>query len=174
MTIRLELGSGPNPHEGYMHLDIDPNAKDVDIVADMREGIPLDDNSCIEILAVNCIEHIRWQDVGKIIAEMYRVLKPGGVASVHLPDIEYVNCVLHSDKWKKDCGLQPLNAAEDAWQYLNHFVMSIGTDESDASRWNDHKSVYNYPLTERLFLNAGFTSCRYVPLRHCFFIHATK
>ncbi len=63
MGMKLELGSGNHPTPGYVHLDINPDAKDVDVVADFRTAMPLEDNSCEEVLAVNTLEHIWWYEL---------------------------------------------------------------------------------------------------------------
>lgn len=177
MGIRLEIGSGNCPHDGYVHLDINPEAKDVDLVADFTAGIPLEDNSCEEVLAVNCIEHVFWYQVRDILKEIYRILQPGGVLKAHLPDLQYVIDVVLPDShqghptkdWRLVTGPQPTPEAHtEVWDYMNHIIFSTG------AQWNAHHAIFTYPLAEKLFRECGFTRFEHQPLRNCFFIFAYK
>jgi ubiquinone/menaquinone biosynthesis C-methylase UbiE len=57
----------------------------VDVVRDLRRGIPFDDDSFDEILIDNVLEHFDVDDARFLIDEMYRVLRPGGKAVVIVP-----------------------------------------------------------------------------------------
>lgn len=56
---------------------------DTKIVADVSTGVPLEDGSADLIISRATIEHI--QDVEAVIADSYRVLKPGGYAIHYVP-----------------------------------------------------------------------------------------
>jgi predicted SAM-dependent methyltransferase len=49
-NLRLQLGGGEERIEGYVNIDI-VDLPTVDIVADISKGLPLPDNSVIEIRA---------------------------------------------------------------------------------------------------------------------------
>lgn len=83
--IKLNLGSGDRPMEGYFNIDIS-NPKN-DLAWDVRT-IPLDDNSVDEIVAIHLIEHFKVQEVEGILREWRRVLKPGGRLVLEFPDVE--------------------------------------------------------------------------------------
>jgi len=86
MRLILELGSGAAPQllpdARVIHLDC-IEGPHVEIVADLRYGIPLPANVFDEVLALDVIEHL--PDVVAIMNEMHRVLKPEGRAEIRVP-----------------------------------------------------------------------------------------
>ncbi|MBD2340537.1 methyltransferase domain-containing protein [Calothrix sp. FACHB-156] len=82
---KLHLGCGTKILEGYVNVDIFP-APGVDLACDINNGIPFKDNSFIEALAVDFIEHIQPTKAIFLMNEVHRVLKPGGVFKIHVPE----------------------------------------------------------------------------------------
>ena len=80
--MKLLLGGGNIKKEGYTNLDILP-LENVDIVADLNKGIPLEDNTVETILANNILEHL--PDTMAIMKEMWRVCKPGATVVIKVP-----------------------------------------------------------------------------------------
>ncbi len=76
-AIRLNLGCGYALQSGYVNID---NRAEVnpDLVCDVLEGLPYDDNSVDEVRAFDFLEHIPIGQVVNVISEIWRVLKPGG------------------------------------------------------------------------------------------------
>jgi predicted SAM-dependent methyltransferase len=81
-NLRLQLGGGEERIEGYVNIDI-VDLPTVDIVADISKGLPLPDNSVIEIRANYIMEHIA--DVTALMEEIYRVCKPGAKIKIRVP-----------------------------------------------------------------------------------------
>ncbi|GAG95470.1 unnamed protein product, partial [marine sediment metagenome] len=71
--------------DGYVGLD----KRDLgqEIIWEIQDGIPLPDNSCIEIIASHIIEHFDENETIEIMDECWRVLKPNGVLKITSPDI---------------------------------------------------------------------------------------
>lgn len=68
-----------------------PERKNMDIEknylnADLRNGIPFEKNSVDGILCSHMLEHLDCHESIKLLKECKRVLKPGGVLRVSLPD----------------------------------------------------------------------------------------
>src|SRR5689334_19666962 len=78
--VILELGCGPSPTiKNAITVDM-LDIEGVDIVCDLDKGFPfLADNSIDEIHSFHFLEHVK--DVNVMMAEIYRVLKPGGINS---------------------------------------------------------------------------------------------
>lgn len=85
MSFRVDLGCGPRKPEGYYGIDRHP-WPGVDQLADLTQGIPLDDDSVDEIRAYDILEHLP----DKILSmnEIFRVLKPGGTAEIFVPSTD--------------------------------------------------------------------------------------
>jgi SAM-dependent methyltransferase len=81
--LRLNLGAGGAPLEGY------------DNSYDLKQGrscYPLDlpDDSVEEIRASHVFEHFSHREAHQVLAEWVRVLKPGGLIKLAVPDFEYI------------------------------------------------------------------------------------
>jgi len=82
--IKLNLGSGGAPLEGYANVDSNPKAPAVSVVHDLDVyPWPFEDNSVAEILMNHCLEHLT--DHNRAMKEIHRILKPGGKAKITVP-----------------------------------------------------------------------------------------
>ena len=82
--MKLNIGCGKKVLSGWVNVDA-VSGPGVDFVAEMGD-LPLDENSCSEIMAVHVLEHLYPWDAEKAIAECSRVLMPGGQLALELPD----------------------------------------------------------------------------------------
>jgi SAM-dependent methyltransferase len=81
--IRLDLGAGEKEFPGFIRVGLEEAHE---IHADLR-SIPLPDNYADEAQAIHVIEHFyRWETVD-VLREWRRILKPGGLLVLELPDI---------------------------------------------------------------------------------------
>jgi SAM-dependent methyltransferase len=69
----------------YIGLDLDHSAIFASVAGDLTD-IPLADSSVDNIICIHVLEHV--EDDRKAMAEMYRVLKPGGLAFITVPILE--------------------------------------------------------------------------------------
>ncbi len=79
-SIRLNVGGGAEI-PGYELVDR----------ANGKEAYPLDypDNSVDEVRASHILEHFGYADTLKVVKDWVRVLKPGGVLKIAVPDFEF-------------------------------------------------------------------------------------
>ena len=83
-ALRLNLGSGGRPKDGYVNVDVNPNAPNVDRVHDLNDyPWPFDANSVDEIVMDHCLEHLI--DRNRAMKEVHRILKQNGVAKITVP-----------------------------------------------------------------------------------------
>lgn len=87
--MKIELGSGNYPREARYHFDIRAGVPDLDCRADVRY-LPLKDNSIDEIIMVQTLEHVSWQETTMVLTEIRRVLKPGGMIKIYVPDLKLI------------------------------------------------------------------------------------
>jgi predicted SAM-dependent methyltransferase len=101
--VRLNLGSGFHPKPGWINVDL--LAPQADLRLDLREPLPFADNSVAAIYSEHFFEHLNytqltdsmaWQlettqepsDALTFLRECKRVLRPGGVLDIVVPDVE--------------------------------------------------------------------------------------
>ena len=75
--INLNLGCGFKKIPGYVNIDMREEVEP-DLVCDVIEGLPYEDNSVDMIIAHDFLEHIPIGKTIQVITEIWRVLKPGG------------------------------------------------------------------------------------------------
>ena len=125
--MKLNVGCGRDPMPGWTNLDI--SAWDgVDLVADVCEHIPLEDNCVDEILASHVIEHL----VSPLDAftELWRVAKDGCRFELHTPhgatDIAWTDPT-HLRPWFES-SFTPFDQRYH-WRMEQHYLADWRTDK---------------------------------------------
>ena len=83
--IRLDIGAGENPQEGFVTVDKRP-LPTTDILWDLEVfPWPLPDDCCLTIVGSHIIEHIKpWHTI-PLFDELWRVMKLGGQLALVCP-----------------------------------------------------------------------------------------
>lgn len=84
---KLNLGCGPCAQAGWLNLDL-RRADGVDVRADLLRGLPLADASIDCIAAIHVLQDLPWSQIEPALRELRRVLMPGGVLRLGLPDLD--------------------------------------------------------------------------------------
>jgi predicted SAM-dependent methyltransferase len=132
--LKLNLGSGPRPLEGYRNLDI----------KDGHAAYPLDyyeSDLFDEVRASHILEHFPRGQVADVVKEWVRILAPGGRLKIAVPDFDWI-VREYSNGHRHD----PLIEA-----YL------FG-GQSDADDY--HKAFFNQDKLKRLLEDAGLVDVR--------------
>ncbi|WP_214413887.1 BON domain-containing class I SAM-dependent methyltransferase [Sphaerisporangium fuscum] len=86
-----DLGCGDvKQHPDNLGFDKSPGPS-VDVVIDLRDGVPLADASVDQVFTVHVLEHL--PDFLPLLQECHRILRPGGVLHVLAPWWRHVNAV---------------------------------------------------------------------------------
>jgi predicted SAM-dependent methyltransferase len=114
----------------WVHVDIDPfylhavdgKCYDVDIVSDAR-NIPLPDNYADIVYSSECLEHFPWKEYQSALKEWCRILKPGGMIRIEVPDF-FNACkkLLALNSLDGDRAMQQIFFAGQSNQYDFHYV----------------------------------------------------
>lgn len=83
-AVKLDLGCGKNKREGFIGVDC-REFEGVDVVADLRQRWPWEDNSVDEVHCSHFVEHLTASERIHFVNELYRVLKPGAKAQIVVP-----------------------------------------------------------------------------------------
>jgi predicted SAM-dependent methyltransferase len=114
---------------------------------DLAVGIPLNDAVVDYTYSSHFVEHLFRRDAEHLLAEMYRVLKPGGIARISVPDLEIA--------------VNLYTAGEKERMLTQYFFI----DDED-NHYSRHKYMYDFQMIELLLLRAGFRE-----VRRCSFAH---
>jgi len=85
---KLNLGCGPNCRPGWINVDLFDLRSDLQL--DLREKWPFPDASVSHIYSEHVFEHFELhEEVAHFLLESHRVLRPGGLFDVGVPDTEW-------------------------------------------------------------------------------------
>lgn len=107
--IRINLGSGAHPHEGFVSVDSNP-AVMPDVLHDLSVyPWPFEDGSAEEIMCVHVLEHLVHQGNAEeffaFFRECWRILGHHGILKVVVPDAhsgQAYSDPWHKSSWSKD------------------------------------------------------------------------
>ncbi len=127
--IFLEIGAGNKKGEnGWLTIDMKRNC---DIYWDLRKGIPFPNflNESISIIySSHFFEHLSFKEGQKFLDECLRVLVPGGIFSICVPnDRIYIEAYLNSDLDKNQFfGHEPAYNNTTKIDYVNYTAYMDG------------------------------------------------
>ena len=128
VLLRLDLGGGKNPRLGFTNVDC--IAFDgVDVVADLKQPWPWEDDSVDEIHTSHFIEHFSGLERVHIMNEAYRVMKVGAKMTIICP--HWASCRAYGD---------PTHAwppvSEFWFFYLDKNWRTVQAPHTDAEFWD--------------------------------------
>jgi SAM-dependent methyltransferase len=84
---RLNLGCGARRHPEWTNVDLVPAGPDV-IACDLRQPLPFAAGSFAAVYAAHVLEHLAPVEATRLLTEARRLLAPGGVVRIVVPDLE--------------------------------------------------------------------------------------
>lgn len=85
----LNLGCGNTFHPDWINIDLKSNSPHVREY-NLLKGIPYPDNSLDVVYHSHVLEHFTREDGQKLLEECLRVIKPGGIIRIVVPDLENI------------------------------------------------------------------------------------
>ena len=85
----INLGCGSRFHPAWVNVDIVPSNPAV-TACDLSKPFPFPDGSFDAVYHSNVLEHIRREHAHAFMRECERILKPGGILRVAVPDLERI------------------------------------------------------------------------------------
>jgi cephalosporin hydroxylase/predicted SAM-dependent methyltransferase len=112
----LNLGCGRTIHRDWLNVDMAPSNPTV-ITHNLLEPLPLDDGTCSAVYSSHVLEHIPKDKAPAFIAECFRVLVPGGVLRIVVPDLETIARLYLKNLDAADAG-DPEAAKRHEWMII--------------------------------------------------------
>lgn len=155
---KLELGSGYSPTPGFTHLDSNPDTKP-DIVSDAWP-LNLASNSVGEIKAIDVLEHISYQNTEAVLADWFRVLRPGGKIYIQVPDAEMImEWFVHADPRLTErlpANLPQTPLAGATWRLLGGHNDGVYVKDDEHWKLNAHYAMFSPGSLRAALEKAGF------------------
>ena len=139
---RLNWGCGATTPEEWVNSDILPGPG-VDIPGNILDGLPIPNESFDYVSSQHALQDLLIFDQVKALTELRRILKPGGVLRLSLPDLD-----LAIDAYKRG----------DRDHFLIWDWETISGNFITHMLWyNCTRTPFTYEFAEELLLKAGFT-----------------
>lgn len=89
MALRplLNLGCGNRWHPAWTNVDLVPVAPNV-LAVDLRKQLPFPSATFDAVYSSHVVEHLTPLEAGNFLREIRRVVRPGGVVRIVVPDLE--------------------------------------------------------------------------------------
>lgn len=139
---KLHLGCGAKKIPGFFHVDALAHPH-IDVQGPV-DSLDFLDDDCVELIyASHVLEHFGRHEIDRVLAEWHRVLKPGGVLRVAVPD--YGACARLYVEGKLANGIADI------------LGLMVGGQRDD---YDYHKMIFDRPLLEARLRKVGFSAVR--------------
>jgi SAM-dependent methyltransferase len=146
---RLNWGCGHRGVPGWINSDR-KEGRGIDISGDVLSGLPIPDGEMDYVVSIHALPEVAYTDLVPVLRELRRVLKPGGVLRLGLPDL-----------------IKGIRAYEegDASYFLipDDDARSLGAKLITQLVWYGYsRTLFTSDFIEEMLAKAGFTA-----IRHC-------
>ena len=152
--LKLHIGCGPQLIDGWINIDVHPAPLSLNVL----RGLPFANGSVRRVFVSHLLEHLFYPvDVQAFLAEIRRVLQPGGRVRFVVPDISrcieaYVN---------RDAAF--FASRREYWPWwpenptrLEDFLAYAGAGPEPAHLFEAHKYGYDFETLAKVLAAAGF------------------
>ena len=162
---KLDLGFDwrhPVPDFETLSIFYTPNC---DYVMDASKRLAFKDNTFDVVYASHVLEHIPWYQVKSVVAEWVRILKPGGVLEVWVPDgMKICTAFVEFEETGKDVshldGYYQCVENKDPRLWANLRIFAHGDGSGTLSDPNWHRTLFSPSLLNDVLTEAGLRTVR--------------
>ena len=158
--LTVNIGPGQSAKEGWVNVDIF-EYPGVNCIYDCRTGLPFCDESVRGIFTEHFFEHIDYVEEAPIfLLECHRVLEPGGVIRIIIPDAEKYIRGYCADGWEQLAAVRPLNPDHSDVHFGSRFHTKMEVLNAVFRQYFEHKYAYDFTTLEFALRRAGFSDVR--------------
>lgn len=153
--LKLHFGAGGSRIDGWINVDAPP----ADLSLNVARGVPLPSGSASHIFASHLLEHLYYPgEASHFISECRRLLRPGGVLRLIVPDI---GACVRAYAANDTAFFQRRREQWDGWPQgrtmLEDFLAYAGAFPDPAAFFEAHKYGYDFTTLAKLLDAQGFT-----------------
>jgi ubiquinone/menaquinone biosynthesis C-methylase UbiE len=151
---KIEIGPGENSlGSDWEAMDMVPRPH-VQIVHDIRElPYPIPDSVYDLVYMSHILEHIPWFQTIDCLQEIRRILKPGGVLEVWVPDLRKLVLAYLDPRLVPFDGWYKFNSERDPVKWFNGRLFTYGPGEE-----NWHRAAFDREYLIRCMERAGYVA----------------
>ena len=157
---KLHLGCGPNFKEGWLNADkFDSRA---DIYLNAYHRMPFSDQTFFYLYSEHTLEHLKITKVKFFLEECLRILKPGGIFRITVPDLELLaKKYVEKDKTFFEPYLQKYEPKRKSGKAKYWMVRSPGgiINTLATRHFFHHRWFYDFETLSACAKEVGFKDC---------------
>jgi predicted SAM-dependent methyltransferase len=151
LELSVNIGSGGCGLPDWVNVDVSPGPNTT-ILLDIRKRLPFADGSVRRLFSEHVIEHLDFaEDIPNVFAEFHRVLAPGGVLRIIVPDAgRFLTAYVQKDRsqwqslgWELDVFPADIHSS---MHVVNHIFHQGG----------EHLFGYDFDTMSLMLRKAGF------------------
>lgn len=156
---RLNVGCGSCVAPGWTNADR-LEREGIDFACDIRDGLPVGPDCFDYVVAIHMLQDLSYTEVLPVLIEFRRVLKPGGILRLGLPDL--------------DKALDAYLRRDPRYFYVpDHDAASVGSKLVTQLVWyGSVRTPLNYEFIEEWLRKAGFDEVNRCAFKHTQTVHA--
>lgn len=159
--LKVNFGAVEAPKKDFLNLDFTKNA---DFRLDLRKPIPMDGGLCAMVYSEHFIEHLSYPEGAELhFSECFRLLKPGGIISISVPDtwwplLEYVE---GKKEYLLACEIHQWHPREltTFMEHINHHFRQRARGMS-YNHFENHRFAWDFDTLKSKLEAAGFTQIK--------------
>lgn len=156
--LKLHLGSGGHDLPGWLNVDVHP----APLSLNLDWGLPLADGSVRYVFLSHLFEHLFYpQQAVRLLAELQRVLAPGGVLRIIVPDVEQaIAAYVGNDRTFFESRRETWKGWPEGGSRLEDFLAYAGAGPEPGLLFESHKFGYDFETLSLALQRAGFADVR--------------
>lgn len=126
---------------------------------DILQGLPLADGSCAGLYCSHVLEHLSYEDFNQALKNSFRLLKPGGIFRLVMPDLEHMAQIYLQ---AKDSGDPTASVDFMRSTLLGYESRARGLRSLTSFMWGNsrHLWLWDSASTREILSHVGFRSMR--------------
>jgi predicted SAM-dependent methyltransferase len=154
--LLVNIGAGAHGQDGWINIDA-YHAKNIHCVFDVRKRLPFADHAVKGIFCEHFLEHLDYtEEVPYFLSECHRVLRPGGVLRIIVPDAERYLAAYARGGWEELTRMRPLDEKlQDHW-FHHTYNTRMELINVVFRQGYDHRFAYDYETLEFVLRRYGF------------------
>jgi predicted SAM-dependent methyltransferase len=154
--LLVNIGAGAKGKPGWVNIDM-VKAPSINCLYDCRKRLPFPDGSVRGIFCEHFLEHLDYsEEAPHFLHECLRVLQPGGVLRIIVPDAEKYLHAYTAPGWEELAALRPLEEGNTDHYYKCRYRTKMELINLVFRQGHHHKYAYDFETLDFLLHRYGF------------------